>query len=79
MENSHPQNTPVEIYRLQIPMFSVSKGRAVCFNRTRNHRVSVPIEKSLLDLMNNRTKIFVYAQMKDGQFNIIEEATKQEW
>ena len=79
MEDGHPDDTPVQIYQLQIPLDVNSSGSAVCFNRTKTHKLLIPIEKPLLDLMNGRNKIYVYAQMKDGKFDIIEEAPPKGW
>lgn len=77
---SHPKNTPEEIYKVQVPLMSNDPNRpAMCYNKKRNHQVLIPVEKPLLELLDGEPKIYVYAHIKDGNFNINRVAPPQSW
>lgn len=70
----------VEIFKVQVPIASNDPDpKALVYNRYRTKEGMVPIQPGLLDIMQGRLKIFIYASFHNGELDFRREAPWQEW
>lgn len=68
------------IFKIQIPLFSTDPNAlALVYNKSRKIQFFMSVSPELLALTSGRPKVYVYGAVKDGGFEIGDEAPGQEW